>query len=103
MHFCCLWIFFLLTFSKKSFRNTIRVSNSLDPDQARHFSRSDLGPSSGSKLFAKVISRRQKSPLGGKSYLSSQENKDRHFIVKPARIYIKCQALFSLKIIRIIK
>ena len=26
--------FFKLTFSKKSFRNTIRVSNSLDPDQA---------------------------------------------------------------------
>ena len=26
-----------LTFLKKSFRTTIRVSNSLDPDQARHF------------------------------------------------------------------
>ena len=25
-------------------RNTIRVSNSLDPDQARHFVGSDLGP-----------------------------------------------------------
>ena len=38
MLFCCLWIFFLkLTFSKTSFRNTIRVSNSWDPDQARHF------------------------------------------------------------------
>ena len=24
--------------SKNSFRNTIRVSNNLDPDQARHFS-----------------------------------------------------------------
>ena len=33
-----------LTFSKKSFRNTIRVSNSLDPDQARHFVELDLGP-----------------------------------------------------------
>ena len=29
------------TFSKNSFKNTIRVSNSLDPDQARHF---NLGP-----------------------------------------------------------
>ena len=28
--------FFKLTFSKKSFRKTIRVSNSSDPDQARH-------------------------------------------------------------------
>ena len=32
-----------LTFFKKSFRNTIRVSNSLDPDQARHFVGPDLG------------------------------------------------------------
>ena len=38
-----------LTFSKNYFRNIVRVSNSLDPDQAW----------SGSKLFAKVISRRQ--------------------------------------------
>ena len=58
--FCRLQIFLKLTFSKKYFRNTIRVSNSLDPDQAQHFAKS------GSKLFAKVISRRQKSPLVGK-------------------------------------
>ena len=31
-------------FSKKSYRNTIRVSNSLDPDQTRHFVGPDLGP-----------------------------------------------------------
>ena len=31
-------------FFKNSFRNTIRVSNSLDPDQARHFVGPDLGP-----------------------------------------------------------
>ena len=36
-------------------RNTIRVSNSLDPDQDQH---SDLDPN-----FAKFISRRQKSQL----------------------------------------
>ena len=35
------------------------VSNSLDSDQAR----------SGSKLFAKVISGRQKSPLAGKELI----------------------------------
>ena len=29
---------------KNSFRNTIRVSNSLDPYQARHFVRPDWGP-----------------------------------------------------------
>ena len=48
--FCRLQILFQNELiSKKSFRNTIRVSNSLDPDQARR---------SGSKLCAKVISRR---------------------------------------------
>ena len=31
-------------FRINSFRNTIRVSNSLDPDQARHFVGPDLGP-----------------------------------------------------------
>ena len=55
--------------------NTIRVSNSLDPDQARHYVGPDLGPNClqtnclagpGFKLFAKVISRQQKSPLVGK-------------------------------------
>ena len=58
--FVCLFVFFIVCgfflnyfFSNKSFRNTIRVSNSLDPDQARRF----VEP--GSKLFAKVISRRQ--------------------------------------------
>ena len=44
-------------YSKKKFRNTInhQVSNSFGPDQDQHLSWS------GSKLFAKVISRRKKS------------------------------------------
>ena len=33
-----------LNVSKNSCRNTIRVSNSLDPDQDRHFVGPDLGP-----------------------------------------------------------
>ena len=37
----------------------IRVLNSLDPDQDR----CNVGPDLGPKLFAKVSSRRQKSPL----------------------------------------
>ena len=45
-------LMFFKIFSKKKFRNTIRVSNSLDPYQARHIVRPDLGP----KLLAKVIS-----------------------------------------------
>ena len=32
------------TFSQKSFRNSIRVSNRLDTDQVRHFVWPDLGP-----------------------------------------------------------
>ena len=34
-------VFSKSTFSKNSSRKTIRVSNSLDPDQARHFVMSD--------------------------------------------------------------
>ena len=32
------------TFSKNSFRSTIRLSNNWDPDQDRHFVDPDLGP-----------------------------------------------------------
>ena len=35
---------FKINFFKKSFRNTIWLSNSLDPDQARRFVGPDLGP-----------------------------------------------------------
>ena len=42
--------FFKLIFSKNSFTNTIRVSNSFDPDQDRHFVCPDLGLN-----FAKVV------------------------------------------------
>ena len=40
------------TFMKNSFRNTIRVSNSLDPDQARHIVGPDLGPNCLQRLLA---------------------------------------------------
>ena len=47
------WVIFLLSVViKKSFRNNIRESNSLDPDQAQHFVGADLGP-----LFVKDINR----------------------------------------------
>ena len=45
-------IFFL----KNSFRNTIRVSNSLDPGQASHFVTSGLGPNCLERLSADVTS-----------------------------------------------
>ena len=45
MRFFRLWILFLKSsFLKKYFRNTIRMSNSVDPDQARQNVGPDLGP-----------------------------------------------------------
>ena len=47
-----------LTLSKNAFRNTIRVSNSLDTDQDRHSVGPDLGPNCLQKLSADDKSRR---------------------------------------------
>ena len=38
------WLFSKSNFSKNYFRNTIRVTNSLDPDQTQRFVRPGLGP-----------------------------------------------------------
>ena len=48
----CLLIFSKLFFAKKNFRNTIRVSNSLDPDQADVLLGHDLGSNCLQKLSA---------------------------------------------------
>ena len=45
-------IFKINFFSKFSFRNTIRVSKGLDPDQVLHFVSPDLGPNCLQKLSA---------------------------------------------------
>ena len=52
--FCRLWIYFLnkLFQKKKSLRNTIRVSNSLDPDQDRRFVGPGLDPNCLQRLSA---------------------------------------------------
>ena len=42
--FCFVVVVFKINFFVKHFRNTIRVSNSLDPDQARHFVGHDMCP-----------------------------------------------------------
>ena len=42
------------TFLKNSFRNIVRVANSLAPDQARRFVGPDLGPDCLQKLSADV-------------------------------------------------
>ena len=49
--------FFKSTFLKNSFRNTIRVSNSLDPDQVPCFVGPDLGPNCLQRLSADDTSR----------------------------------------------
>ena len=46
-----------LNFSKSSFRYTMRVSNSLDPDKARHVVGPNLGPNCLQKLSADDTSR----------------------------------------------
>ena len=59
--FCCFQLFFLsskLTFSKYSFRNTIKFSNGLDPDQDFHFVSPYLGPNCLERPSADDISRR---------------------------------------------
>ena len=47
------------SFPKHSFRNIIRVSNSLDPDQARHLVGPDLGPNCLPRLSADGASRQR--------------------------------------------
>ena len=43
-----------VTFSKNYFRNTIRVSKGLDPEQDRHFVGSNLGPNCLQRLSAQT-------------------------------------------------
>ena len=47
-------------FKKKIFRNTIRVSNALDPDQDRHFVGPDLGPNCLQRLTIKVSASKER-------------------------------------------
>ena len=59
MFFGCLLIFRKINFLKSSFRNNIRVSSSLDPDQARQFVGPDLGPNCLQRLSADDTSRQK--------------------------------------------
>ena len=52
LNLCMLLFFSKSIFSKNSFRNTIRVSNSLDPDQAKNFVGPDLVPNCLQKISA---------------------------------------------------
>ena len=54
--------FFKMIFPKNYFRITIRVSNSLDPDQARPFVGPNLGPACLQRLLADSTSRQRVNP-----------------------------------------
>ena len=56
---CGAFICRLMIFFKKNSRNTIRVSNNVDPDQVRHFVRPDLGPNCLQMLSADYTSRKK--------------------------------------------
>ena len=60
MLFRRIMIFFKINFFKKTFRNTIRVSNSLHSGQARHFFRPDLGLNCLQRLSADDTASRQR-------------------------------------------
>ena len=51
---CMLYLSSADCFRNDYFRNTIRVSNSLDPDQARQFVGPDLGPNCLQRLSAEA-------------------------------------------------
>ena len=57
MFFCFLLIFFKINFLEKILSGIPSVSNSLDPDQPRHFVGPDLGPNCLQKLSADHIRR----------------------------------------------
>ena len=57
--FCGLLIFLKINFLKNSFRNTIRVSKSSDPDQAQHFVGPDLGSNCLQKFSADDTNRQR--------------------------------------------
>ena len=58
---------FFLSYDKNFLRNTIKVSNSLDPDLARHFVWPDLGPN-----CLQTTDRRQTTLVGKELIMSRQ-------------------------------
>ena len=53
----CRVVFFKIDFSTNSFRNTMRVSNRLDPDQGRCYVSPDLTPNCLQRLSALLVGR----------------------------------------------
>ena len=79
--FWCLQIFFkIIFFLKKKIRNTIRVSNTLDPGQAQHFVGPDLGPNCLQRLSADNTNRQR---------VNMQRNKMRCVMGFPTMWYVR--------------
>ena len=57
MNLLSTYVFIELKFSISHFRNTFRVSNSLDPDQVERFVGPDFGPNCLQMLSADIIRR----------------------------------------------
>ena len=72
--FCCLLIFSKSTFLKNSFRNTIRVSNSLETDQGQQFVGPDLSPNCLKRLY-------QQMALVGKELMYKKKTHIIHIII----------------------
>ena len=59
------------------FQNTIRVSNNLDPDQAKYFFRADLGPNCLQRLSVEKTMARKEFKLRARSHEHFFFGKDR--------------------------
>ena len=73
LHFCRLLNFSKSTFSKNSFWTIIRMSDSLDSDQARHFVGPDLGLNCLQKLSSDDTSRHKTNQLMTSTGLDKQK------------------------------
>ena len=79
--FCCrLLTSFKINFLENSFRNTIRVSNSLDPDQAQHYVGPDLSPDCLQMLSADDTSR-QRNKVYQSAFGSLQRHAPNWFLI----------------------
>ena len=104
--FCRLLIFFKINFLKNSFRNIIRVSNTLDPDQARQNVGPDLGPNCLQRLSADdMLNSCWLSFLGGLVVTVSIETRfafhilifrdeNSSFLIKLISFFFHCMLLF---------
>ena len=74
-------------FLKNSFRNTSRMPNSLDPDQARRFVGPDLGPNCLQRLSADNTSRQRVNTISQNNGMHKHFQILEHIITDTAMVY----------------